>query len=581
MKPMAKDTRRRRLVLALALGAALLLLSWGLWPAPVPLSTVVPQAKDQAARPNHFSRLTRSLRAALTRTTRVHFLVRDEQGEALGGIRLSMDQHPGGVTDVRGLLTLDGVPWGNGSGPKVEGPWEVLAGTTAHWIQGAEQRRLLILRRVCPGVVRLQDDQGRPVVGALVNTIRTFDVLRSGGMQKYQRSDSAGEVTLPYRPCGTAHLDIEHEENGHIPWLSGEVVDGEPLVLTLPSVRHGVLAVVDEDEAPVDADVQCNTGLSVERLGTGLFLVRSRRPWQPVTIHAAGYPSQSARLRLDGSEQQVTLQTGRNVELTVLCDDDCPEELKCGSEPCQDAGCDRFSCWCPVGESELFRSDKGWKLDTIPAAVEEFTLDLREDAAVTGRWTGSLPCDVHIENDLYFAEGCLPDGRFRYERLRPGSHTITVRHGLSEQGAVQVDLKAGQLLDVGEIGPSDLIVDGVIDADFPLLGAILRTSPYARVELESDGGFLLHGLPPDTERIALDLYEPFYGRFREPFLIPADGSLPTWYINQLEAVDTTPLDPDFETEWGDTGDSGAPSYGERDSGLLPWDDSGWRDSGEF
>lgn len=565
---MQRDTRKLVVAASLALGTVALV--WWLMQPKVAVSPISSAERRAGEQPTRLSDLTRVLSASLTRTTRLRIRVMDAQEKPLQGVHLSMVSGQSGITDGLGELVLDGVPLSNDSnGPTVEGPWLVLEGSSRGFIEGIEQTRLLFLEPACPGVVRVVDTDGTPVVGAILNSVNWTRYARPVHEQEVERTDHQGEVSLPLRPCGAVTFSIGHQPAGSLPWLSAEVVGDEPVTLVLPAIFEGVVAVVDAEDRPLDAEIESSASYQAERLGRGLFLLRSRRTWATVVAQVDGYPTHQARVPLDGGEHMLALHAGRQVEVTVLCDDDCPEELSCSHNVCEPLEEDRLLCTCPQGESYLSGRYNSL-LGTIPADVARYTLEMRADAIVRGRWTGGLPCYAWGQETRYGESACRPDGRFEVEGLRPGPNTISVRHGLNQEGSVYLDLEAGVTVDVGEIGPSDWTVDGVIDADFSLDGAMLSCSPMARVELEPDGGFLLHSLPAEADSIELLLWAPIYGGYRERFSVPASGSLPTWMVSQAEIADTTPLDDDYQPKGADTGDTGDPSAVEQDSGWQPW-----------
>jgi hypothetical protein len=583
MGSMFRD-RRSLVVLALALAA---LLAWTLWPIPVPQPP--PRARTPSATTpapatttSRLAELSRGLEALLRRTTRLTILTLDAQHQPIPGVELAMRTGEGGVTDERGLLVLEGVPPSNDhNGPRVEGPWLLLEGSSQGFIEGLEQTRVLYLEPACPGVVRIVDEQQRPVRDVSLRVWGRGSSAKPVVDEESPHTDHQGEAYLPLRPCGEATFDLRNKELGYLPWLSAQVQGDEPVTLELPGLYEAVLAVVDRDAAPLNAQVEVSRGPEPERLGPGLFLLRSRRSFTTITASAAGYPTHQARLPLDGGEHRLTLGPGREVEVTVLCDERCPTTLTCSRNPCMDQGGQRHRCSCQQGEAYL--SGDGALLDTVPAAVDELTLELREASAVVGRWTGTLPCHAWAEHSRRSPQACRADGRFELDGVQAGVNTISVQAGLDERGAVTLELEPGATVDIGEIGPGEIDVDGVIQADFPLEGAMLLCSPTARVSLEPDGGFLLESLPPEAEQLDLTLWAPRYGAFDRRFPLPPTGSLETWVISQADWDDTTPLREDWEPGPEDTGAPWPPEdtgTSMPDRGLPLFDDSGITDSGE-
>jgi len=579
MDTMARDPRWKFVVAALLLGAVPL--GWWLL-QPAPLPPAVPQApSDTRTAPTRIDALSRALLAAMNRTTRVRFIVMDGLEQPLGGVELRLWNEQGGVTDDNGVLVLEDVPLGNGSGqPEVLGPWLVREGTSVGWIEGVEQTRLVYLEPACPGVVRLVGDDEAPFEGAAMYAHSTSGPwLRPGLSRERTRTDHRGEILFPQRQCGRVTFDVDHQPSGEIPWLATTIHGDETVTLTLPAFREGHVVIVDENERPLDVEIEEYKTFDVERIEVGLFRIRSRRTWASVVVKAPGYPAHQERIPLDGGEHLLTLLGGRDVEVTVLCDEDCPDQLRCSQNDCERVEESRFLCTCQQGDSHLSEPAGGY-FGSVPADATHHTLELRDDVTVRGQWTGSLPCHARGEHSRYLDVACSPDGSFEIDRLRAGMNTITVRHGLEQQGSVHLDLEAGTMVDLGDIGPTDWTIDGSIDADFPLADAQLFCSPTAQVQLESDGFFLLSSVPPETASLELKLWSPMYGLYRESFPPPADSSLGTWVVRLADIDDTTPLEPEYGPGWGDTGDTGGWRELGGDTGTPRWRDSGAGDSGD-
>lgn len=565
--------RRWWLLAALVLGASLLVW-WLQQPASPPVASAgegrVESGAPHGRGPSRLEALGRAARLALEGTTRVRWVVRSADGEALSGVELELHSGQRGLTDAQGELVMEGVTWSSGdawSEPIVHGPWMVLEGSSSGAIDGGEQTRLLLLEPSCPGVVRIEDSDGSPLEGARlgIHDIRG-PWTRPGTEQRLRRSDGRGEIEVPYRPCGLVTFVVEHEPSGHIPWLEAEVRGEQRLDLRIPAPSEATLAVVDEGGAVVDAELD-SYRTEIDRLGVGLFRLRHRRAWTQVNVSAPGYPTQAHRVVLDGGEHLVRLEGPREVMVEILCDERCPEDLSCDKNECSGLDEQRWACSCPTGQASLYATNRGYFAE-LPADVTSHGIDLRSDASARGRWTGSLPCHVAAEHGPHMGEPCRADGRFLIEGLRPGPNTITVRHGLDEVGSVRVELESGERWDVGELAPDTWTVDGVVSADFPLDAALLFCSPTAVVELERDGGFLLRGLPAEAEELALKLYVPAYGTFRTTVPVPVGGSLPTWRVDQAEIDDTEPLHDDYRPSWSDTGL-------DRDDTGWDWADTGW------
>ena len=576
---MTRDPRKQFVVAALLLGTVLLGW-WLLQPAPLP-PPVSEAPPDTRAPPTRIDALSRALQAAMNRTTRVRFIVMDALEQPLGGVELRLWNEQRGTTDNNGVLVLEDVPQSNGSGqPEVLGPWLVREGTSVGWIEGVEQTRLVYLEPACPGVVRLLDEYGTPVEGAEMHAHSTSGPwLRPGLPRERPRTDQRGEIHFPLRPCGRVTFDVEHDTSGEIPWLAATIEGEETVTLTLPAFREGFVVIVDENDWPLDAEIEEYKTFDVERLEAGVFRVRSRRTWATIVVKAPGYLTHQDRVPLDGGEHLLTLQGGREVEVMVLCDENCPDQLSCSENVCEQVEEDRFLCTCTQGDSFLSESTNGY-LGSIPADATHHTLELRHDVTVRGHWTGSLPCHARGEHTPYLGVACSPDGHFEIDGLHVGANTITVRHGLEQQGSVHLDLEAGTTVDLGDIGPTNWTIDGSIDADFPLADAQLFCSPTAQVQFESDGFFLLFSVPPETASLELKLWSPMYGLYRESFPAPADSSLGTWVVRLADIDDTTPLESEYEPGWGDTGDTGGWREVGGDTGLSRWRDSGAGDSGD-
>ncbi len=571
---------RTRQAVMVVVVLALVWLGWWLLrpvagPPPTPEQHGDAPTADTEPGPTRLDALSRAILAAVSQTTRVLWLVQDVEGQPIPGVEIVLWDGQRGISDSRGELLMEAVPWGNAWGePHVEGPWMIVEGSSEGWIEGPEQTRLLILEPACPGIVQVVDERGRPVAGAdvFLHDLRG-PWTRPGGEQQLPRTDGRGEIDIPYRPCGPCNFAIRHEEHGHVPWLEREVKGEETVVLELPALQEAVVAVVDEQGGVLDAELSATHTPSIQRLGVGLFRVGARRAWAAVTVTVPGYPVQQHRVLLDGGEHSLILETAREVEIEILCDERCPEDLSCDRNACQARDDEHWTCTCPMGESSLYAQARGY-FEQVPEGVLIHRIDLRSSAAARGRWTGTLPCHVAAEHGPHMGTPCKVDGRFEIDELRPGPNTLTVRHGLSEVGSVGVWLEDGETVELGDIGPSDWTVDGLIAADFPLEATILFTSPTAVVELELDGSFSLHGVPAEADTIAMDLWVPAHGRFQKSFDVPVDGVLPTWLISQSEMDDTAPLDTDYRPLMEDTGGTW------EDTGLGPWGDTGWgADSG--
>ncbi len=584
MSPMNRSSR----IVARLLGtvAVLALVAWVLWPQPEPRWVPGPTAQrssPEAPTNGPLAGLARNLMTTLTQTTRVRFVVMDALEEPLPGVELVV-QGEHGITDASGELMVEGLSRGYWREPEVLGPWVVLQGSTEGPIRSAEQTRLLVLARTCPGAVRVLGVDGSPVAGASVGLGWNPGILRTGSTQPDVTTDHRGEAPLAMRPCGSINFRVGLDSGSAIPPLSAEVTGTETVTLQLPGFSEAVVDVVDDQDQLLDATLETYRGDERTQLGRGRFLIRSRRAYASVQVEARGYPSQLAKLTLDGDEHTLVLQPGRDVEVTVLCVEDCPEALLCTRNTCEPLDEEHFACTCPQSRAWLGSpSHEGYTrvLDQVPAGATQHTLDLRQDAGVKGQWTGALPCTVSgMEIGSWFRSPCRSDGSFEVESLSAGPHTINVQHGPHQQGSVRVVLDAGERADVGEVDPSDWTLDGVIDADFPLDGAMMWSEPGARVELQPDGGFLLRGLPADTAKVTLLMQSPRYGQFEEEFVVSPSGSLPTWVISRAEIADTTPIDDDQGLSWGDPGDSAEPGDWENDTDAPRWRDSGGGDSGD-
>ncbi len=568
---MVRDRLRLLVVAVLVAGIGVLLWWLGL-PAPEGPAVAQPLAGADAPAeppPTRLDALGRLVESVVTQTSTVTWLVQDLERQPITGVEIELWSGHRGVSDDDGRIVMDSVPYGNGSyQPTVHGPWLVMEGSSDGWIDGVAQTRLLVLSPTCPGLVRLRDEDGEPVADATLylNTHRG-PWGRPGMQQDSLRTDRRGEAHAEYRPCGTITATVSHEPSGYLPWLEVEVRGQEPLDLTLPAMSDVILAVVGADGALVDASIDSNKAYGVERIGVGLFIIEGRRAWATVTATAPGYPNQTHRVLLDGGEHSLTLAGGREVAVTVLCDERCPEELQCSRNPCEAEDDELWRCVCQQGGASLINPN-GRYLGEIPAGAAAHTVDLRTDVTVRGRWTGTLPCHVAAEHGPHMGAPCKPDGRFEIEDVRPGPNTITVRHGLEEVGSTQVELVSGETVDVGSIDPSSWTIDGVIAADFPHEAALLFSSPTADVDLELDGGFVLRGVPAEADSLALRLWVPARGMFEETFAVPASGSLPTWHITQADIADTEPLEPDYRPLLEDTG------WDWDDTGLGGWLDTG-------
>ncbi len=500
-------------------------------------------------------RLARDLEALARRTTRLRVLTLDAADEPIPGVELRLGEHRG-VTDAGGELIWEDAPFANGSSLEVEGPWLLLEGSSRGFVQGLEQTRVLWLEPACPGDLRLVDERGRPVEGAEISMGDLGRYPRAPGGTRVATTDARGVLELPLRPCGRSAYRVRPEPGSMVLRLEGEVRGGERLTLALPPHSEAVLLLRDAEGGVLDGSVDKTPRFDAERLGPGRYLLRSRRAFATAAVTIPGYPVALVELPLDGGEHVYTVRGERRVEVVLRCDD-CPERFQCSHNPCERLGDARWDCPCPQDEAFL-SGEHNTLLGRVPPGVDRVELELRTTAVVRGRWTGGLPCYARGEHSRYLHAACAPDGRFELDGLRAGPNTVIVRAGPREQGSAHLVLEAGETLDIGAIDPDEGPVDGVIDADFPLVGAVLFCSPSARAELEPDGGFLLHGLAPEAEWVDLHLWSSLYGSHRARLEIPAGGSLPTWTVRFAE------LGREQLEE---------PAPGSEDTGG-PWD-SGW------
>ena len=232
---------QRIVVRLLATALMVVLAAWVLWPEPEPRvlpSATTPAMSEDASPTEPLATLARDLMSALTRATRVRFVVMDGEGEPLPGVELVVMDGQHGVTDTSGELVVDGLSRGYWREPEVLGPWFVLHGSTEGPTLGAEQTRLIYLAPSCPGVVRVEQHDGTPVQGASVGLGWNHDILRTGTTQPGVTTDRHGEATMTGRPCGLVNFRVSLENGSVMPQLGPRSSAPRPSPSPSPASRR-------------------------------------------------------------------------------------------------------------------------------------------------------------------------------------------------------------------------------------------------------------------------------------------------------------------------------------------------------
>ena len=574
---------RRRLFRIFSFGAllaAVLLLWWDRThvPAPAPRPDAAPAPTAPAlptARP--WPSLRDLVNVGILNQARVTVQVVDDQYQPLAGVTVRLADETG-TSDGAGRIVLEGVPWGQHRF-RVEPPWLVQRqASSPPIVSGVQQELLLVLAQGCPGPVRIQHPDAQGIAEVSLGYLSA----EGGGLSLDPPlvSDDAGWIYVETRPCGAVQFDLRLPGEGAVLTLGAEVAgDDAAVVLSVPGIEESILQVVDLDGLPLPAEARSPQALSLEVVGEGRFRLMARQEVITLRVTPEGLFERPVQVPVDGGEHVYVAEEGRGVQVLLTCDTEgCPALLACELTPCTPLSETLHQCDCPEAEASLWMQEAGQpgfeRIETVPWGVEYMAVDLRREATVQGQWTGPLPCRASVAHQPLHRLHEVPcdlDGTFLLSELRPGPATLTVRHG-DDVGAREIMLSAGRSLDVGELGPASLEIDGWIEADFSLEDATLRVEPWGQVTLAADGWFQIRGLPEGTTSVRLWLDSGQHGSFREWFWLTDSGSL-EWSVVQEEGTDVR--DPaSLEADTGrlrrgdDTGeDSGDPPADSGDSGL--------------
>ena len=524
--PCEAGTVRNRLlvVVVVALGA---LLAWLFWPVP----SVDPaglQAEELAARSGG-SRSALSRTRSLVRGVPVFVMVVDEAGLPVGGVTLSLGDDEA-ETGSDGRASFSGRI---GEQLRVHAPHHTANGVEPVVI-GPREDWVIPVARPCTGDVVLRHADGRPAVGWKV------------GLQGYfsRDTDTGGRISNAGRPCGEATARLyPPDTDARLPWQTVFIEGDEPLELTVPALYAGELLVVEEGSLePLDVVVQRSTkAVTLEHIGVGHFAVESYHQLATLVLEIPGQQDRYVKAPLDGELFVVEVGADRRVAVTLLCDV-CPAELTCQDVPCSGAG-EHWSCTCLPALS--FIEGDGVRLAEVQPGVTEMTLDLRR-GTIVGHWTGNRPCQLFATSEVWARSAggaCEPDGSFRLD-VPAGTWNVEVDWFEQETGNTGwFEVGPGETVDVGEVGPSDHVVSGYIDADFEL-DAWLLTAPWGQATVYPDGYFEIVGVPAEVEYIRVILQTAAHGRWDT--VLRTDESI-AWTIRWKTDHGAVPIE-DLESE---------------------------------
>jgi hypothetical protein len=482
---------------------ALVFLAWLLWPAP-PRAPVDEGAAAVASSSEPFESPRRSpARASWNRLAGVdlELLVVDADGRPLSGIEVLVDGESR-TSDLQGRARYEGLQ--RGELPHIEPvpPWHAATRPMAPlW---ASETWTLVVERQCPGALVLLDRDGLPLSGVSV------------GLGSWEDTDEGGRAWLQERPCGEAELTVGRRIRYRV-----EVHGDEDLVVQLEGPHEGELLLVDPHGQPLDLEVEARLAdlVEVERLGPGHVALRSLQARVGLKWEGGGQ-----RVLLDGGLKVVVVHPLREVQVQVLGLD--VPELKCDARPCEQRG-GGWLCRCRHGLLSILWIEEPRHSRRIRLDEHQVTWDLRP-ASVQGRWIGPLPCGTSaMSSRIESAWGtCDAGGRFHLE-LTPGTWTVGVGFEELEGGARQVELAAGDVVDLGDIGPDSGELEGRIEADFPLRSPSLWVLPSGQAELDDEGRVRLSGLGEGQVWLILNAGE--YGQFQH--VVDLDGGPFTWTIS--------------------------------------------------
>ena len=571
---MSPARRLLRLVSFAALAAALLFFWQSRRPAPVAAATATTGSAPQPTPPRRTPQRPQQVGAT------VFVDIIDSDGDPIEDVQISLNGTEG-RSDARGQITLHSVQQGVGI-TEVEAPWLIAHRSSSGPVRLPSQHRLLILERACPGALRIVEEDGGPIEGARVIEWSS-ESTRPEESAVPLLSDDRGDAYLPQRPCGDLRAAVRLPGGETVRDLAAFAEGSAPAELVVPARREGSLQVLSPDGFPLDATLRALAPAEIaEEGGPGRFALSARRALLPVAVQAGSLPEQRLQIPLTGGLHEVVLSAPRSVTVSVLCEgDDCPEALTCAMARCA-VERDAFTCPCPDEQAAIAMVDGdgvSFTLGSVYPDEDRIELDIRPSISLRGRWIGNLPCRVSVayeRNPSFSATGsCDAEGRFSLLGLRPGTVTVSVQ-GRGEQVSHTLELGSGVDFDMGELWPEGQDVSGQVEADFSLRGARLSSWPsgtVSQVSLDSDGWFVLPGLPAQAEEVTLTLTSSVYGTFRETFALERDAEI-QWRVSWLPE----------ESDLGDTGgDSGMlpDVYGDSgmDSGMLE-SDTGWSEIGD-
>lgn len=508
----------------------------------------------------------------------LELLAVDRQGQLVADLQVEVDGRTA-RTDREGAARFSLPAETRSVVPRVRAPW-LLAEPARLELGGQRQvRAILVVAPSCPGPVRLRDEQGEPVAGALVWA------RLEGGEGDAGLTDDEGQVHLPGRPCGAVQVGYNSDAAGKES-VAVAIQGGEPVRLQLRPLRRAELRLIGPDGGPGEAEVHASSRSEVVELAPGLYALDHRRPTMGLWVDAPGAGRQRLRVPLDGRVHEVHLSPARALRVELVGEPDGRAfTVSCGEAACAAAGPSDFECRCGASEAAWVRvrdDQAGAWTQAVPAEAVRVQVDVGPLARVRGRWTGALPCVVELSDwtRSLVRHACEADGGFEVE-VPPGATTLSVRHGVEQQTQRALVLKGGERRDLGELGPSTVDLRLVVDSAMPLQTALLHASPGGRHTLSADLSVVLRGLPPPPGEVTVQLAHADWGAFRAtlPYLVGQDELW--WSVEPWQAQDAAPgwaRDPEqVDGAWWGAGQAGSvgPGSGE-DSGL---EDSGLEDSG--
>ena len=276
------------------------------------------------------------------------------------------------------------------------------------------------------------------------------------------------------------------------------------------------------------ATIKSNANLQgVEELEVGHYRIQGPAMLLRVRVQAPDHLTTMASIMLDGGRYEVMLSPLRNVAVHATCGAlGCPERVRCDRRHCTGVGPD-YTCRCGPDEARFDATVVcgGTRISTIPPGADHADVDLRcGDATIIGIWTGPAPCSVMVDGPVRTRVDSEADGRFVVPDLIAGGYFVHVVYyapgtqaGLELHHAIRhAVLDPGQTVDLGTISLDTACLSGRIEADIPLVHAVVYAKAMRASALVSpDGTFELCHVPADTP-ITLTLRVPQYGSFEMP-----------------------------------------------------------------